>query len=537
MNQEQWQKVKALFDAGLELSPEACAEYWRLQCGNDRAVLAELERLLDGHRRAEQIEFMEPPAPSRTTEVSQSRPGETIGKRIGEYTLVRLLGRGGMGEVYLAQKPLLARPVVVKLVKADASLAIRKQFLNEIRVHEQLEHENIVRLRDAGLHEGVPYLVLDYFEGQSLREFLSLPESDNQQRALPFDQVADITNQIAAGLGYAHRQHRITHRDIKPENILVDSQNGFKVKVIDFGIAILPELFGTQLRSGSSRRPTIGAAGTPVYMSPEQIQNGLAGQKLREIDQRSDIYSLGLVIYEMLTGQMAFPQATHRFHGQFEWPSARRKGLPAGVDEVLKTALHEDPDGRYQSAEDLARALELALTRRKRPVPWLKIATIGAGVLGVVLCCWLIIKTLPWRDRIQQAPSSALPSATVSPTPTRVEDRLNISLYRQQPNGRAGLVSSETAFANSSPRDQSGGLRLGIDAARSGFIYILEQNDSGEVRILYPDWRNPSGFRPIPTGEKVYLPKEDGWFRFTGASGTDVVYILFTTERGDPLFA
>lgn len=544
MSKDRWQKIESLFIAGVEMPPRARADYWKQECGADREMLAELEQLLNGHQRADEIEFMDKAIWSLKTLDESARKDEMIGKKIGDYEIIRLLGKGGMGDVYLAKNPLLDGTYVIKVVKDEANLDFRRRFLDEIRVHQKLVHENIVNLRHAGLHEGMPYLVMDYFESQSLRNFLLIPGSAQEQRALPAEQVLDIAKQLAAGLGYAHQVHKMTHRDIKPENILVQDKNGLKVKVIDFGLAILPEMAMTLL-DGQTHRSSILAAGTPVYMSPEQYQNGLVRRKEKEVDARSDIYSLGLVIYEMLTGQMAYPSERHRAYPNLKWPSAMRRYIPAKVDAVLKIALQEDPDARYQSAQDLARALETALSGSEKP-PFVSRRALAGAAGGVVLllALWIGGNNIPGYISTGGLTPTVTPTSTPTATPTIpptpvppvVEDRLNISLYLQNLSGKPELVSSEMTFRNTKPTEKSGGLRVAIEAAKRGYIYILEQADAGKVNILYPDRQNPAGFRPVAPGEKVIVPKADGWLRFRGEPGTDVVYILFVNDKGDPLF-
>lgn len=546
MSQDNWSKVESLFAAGLEMPIERRIEFWRRECGADQGMLAELEKLQRGHERAEKIEFMEKAiwSPRVTNELDGNE--NMNGKKIGGYEVLRLLGQGGMGDVYLAKKPPLTREVVIKLVKHPGNSAIHKQFLAEMRVHEKLKHDNIVMLLDAGLHDQSPYLVLDYFPSQSLRDFLRAPGPDRGQRPLPLDQVLEITKQIAAGLGYAHREHRITHRDIKPENILIDDKAlPIKVKVIDFGIAILPEMAMTLLDGQTTRRPTVGASGTPVYMSPEQIQNGIARRKVREIDWRSDIYSLGLLIYEMLTGRLAFPSEAHRYYQDMVWPSQLRPELSQQVDEVLKKTLKENPDARYQSTDELCQALAAALTaptlppKKDMPLParyWKATAGfLSAAGLGAAL--WIGNIYRPDLVHTLTPTPSVIPTAgpTLSPMPVEAANQFKISLLEQDANGQPVPVGIETVFRNTPPTARSGGLRIEVDVERRGYLYIVEEADSGRIDVLYPDPQRNGENRPVSAGETVFLPKRDAWFRFKGKSGTDSIYVVFGEAKDDPM--
>ena len=352
-------RVEALFLAGLEMSSAEREDFWTRECGEDRALLRELWELLRAHETSEDDDPLEQTVWAMA-EVNALLSGENlVGKSINGYQILQSLGQGAMGEVYLAQKPPLTRQVVIKMVADPGNAAFRKQFLEEMRVHEKLRHENIVMLLDAGTYGQYPYIVLEYFPGQTLREHLRGP--DGRPWALPLDQILPITRQLADGLAYAHREFQITHRDIKPENILILPGPPLRAKIIDFGIAILPEL---DLRRGdrfTSRRFTYGASGTPLYMSPEQIRNLVALERVATIDPRTDIFALGLVLYEMLTGQPAFGGDLVRNYRQIVWPTRRRADLSPAVDDLLRKALAEDPAARYQTVEQLSQDLEEAL--------------------------------------------------------------------------------------------------------------------------------------------------------------------------------
>ncbi|MFZ4628704.1 MAG: serine/threonine-protein kinase [Blastocatellia bacterium] len=359
MNQNRLDRVEALFLAGLEMSSAEREDFWARECGEEQTLLDELRHLLRAHQTPEHEDPLEGSVWA-LQEVNSFFGGEDlVGKTINDYQILQSLGQGAMGEVYLAQKPPLTRQVVIKMVADPGNAGFRKQFLEEMRVHEKLRHENIVMLLDAGTYGQYPYIVLEYFPGQTLHKYLRGP--DGQPRTLPLDQILTITRQLADGLAYAHREFQITHRDIKPENILILPGPPLRAKIIDFGIAILPEL---DLRWGdrfTSRRFTYGASGTPLYMSPEQIRNLVALERVATIDPRTDIFALGLVLYEMLTGQPPFGPDLVRDERQIVWPTRRREDLSPAVDDLLRKALAEDPVARYQTVEQLFHDLEEAL--------------------------------------------------------------------------------------------------------------------------------------------------------------------------------
>jgi serine/threonine-protein kinase len=364
MDQNPLDRVESLFLAGLELPSGEREAFWARECRDDLRLLHELHDLLRAHQTAENDDPLEKTVWAMEDVNALFAGDNLVGKSINGYQILQSLGQGAMGEIYLAHKPPLTRQVVLKMVADVGNASFRKQFLEEMRVHEKLRHDNIVLLLDAGAYGQHPYIVLEYFPGQTLRQYLQEPESGPRAlpRALPLDQILAITRQIADALAYAHRDHGITHRDIKPENILILTEPTLKAKIIDFGIAILPEL---DIRRGdllTSRRFTYGASGTPLYMSPEQIRNLIAMERVSTIDSRTDIFALGLVLYEMLTGQPPFTADLVRNYRRIVWPSRLRPGLSPAVDDLLRQALAEDPAARYQTVDQLFHDLEAALT-------------------------------------------------------------------------------------------------------------------------------------------------------------------------------
>ncbi|MFI8358182.1 serine/threonine-protein kinase [Streptomyces cyaneofuscatus] len=270
------------------------------------------------------------------------------------YRLLDLIGRGGMGEVWRARDESLGRLVAVKCLKPmvpqhdQASTRIlRERFRREARVAASLQHRGVTVVHDFGEHEGVLYLVMELLEGHNLSQLLE----ENQQRPLPVDHVVDIAEQVADALGYTHRQG-IVHRDLKPANIMRLTDG--TVKICDFGIARLGHDINV-----TSRLTTTGIAmGTPHYMSPEQIGG-------KEVDHRSDLYSLGCVLYEIATGVPPFDLddawavlVGHR-DTQPEPLRTHRAELPGFFDRVVLDLLAKAPDERPADAGDLRRRITL----------------------------------------------------------------------------------------------------------------------------------------------------------------------------------
>ncbi|HEU5154407.1 MAG TPA: protein kinase, partial [Gemmatimonadales bacterium] len=270
----------------------------------------------------------------------------------GRYTIARELGRGGMATVFLAQDLRHGREVAVKVLRPEVSASIgAERFLREIKMAARLNHPHILPMYDSGEAEGLLFYVMPNMEGRSLRERL------DRERQLPLEEALRITREVAAALDYAHR-HQVVHRDIKPENILLHEGAAL---VADFGI-------GKAMSEGGSTTQTGMAIGTPAYMSPEQA-SGESG-----IDGRSDLYSLGCVLYEMLTGEPPFtgptPQAIIAKRFVSAIPRVRTtRDVPQEVDEAVNRALSRTPVDRFPTAAEFAEALRVLVRDSRRTTP------------------------------------------------------------------------------------------------------------------------------------------------------------------------
>jgi serine/threonine-protein kinase len=259
----------------------------------------------------------------------------------GRYRVIRKLGAGGMANVYLAEDQELGRRVAIKIL--NDRHANDEQFVERFRREAKnaaaLSHPNVVSIYDRGDAEGTYYIAMEYLDGRSLKELIV------SRGPAPVNVSIEYARQILSALRFAHR-HGIVHRDIKPHNVLVDAEG--RVKVTDFGIA----------RAGASQMTEAGSiVGTAQYLSPEQARGA-------PVDQRSDLYSLGIVLYELLTGTVPFSGDTpveiamKHLSQTPEPPSAKRPGLPRELDYVVMRALAKDPDDRYQNADEMDADLE-----------------------------------------------------------------------------------------------------------------------------------------------------------------------------------
>src|SRR5436190_9475958 len=290
MQPERWQQIDQLFHLALEQDRGRRSIFLSQACGDDLALRSEVEELISFHERAE--EFIEFPAADLAAELlSHSPTGLKLDESIGPYKIRSVLGIGGMGEVYLAQDTRLERQVALKVLPPQFTIDPERvrRFEQEARTASALNHPNIVTIHEIGWVDGAQFIVTEFVEGQTLRQRMA-------NGRLHLNEVLEISSQVASALGAAHAAG-IVHRDIKPENIMLRA-DGY-VKVLDFGLAKLTERKTTSTETAVTlakiQTKSGLVLGTVTYMSPEQAR-GLA------VDARSDIFSLGVVIYQMLAG-------------------------------------------------------------------------------------------------------------------------------------------------------------------------------------------------------------------------------------------
>ncbi len=272
-----------------------------------------------------------------------------IGKEIGKYRITERIGRGGMADVYRGIHTHLDRPVAVKVLHGHLMEGgdFIERFKREAKAVANLRHPNIVQVHDFDIQGDLIFMVMEYIDGTNLQQ--KLVELDKTGERLPITQIASIVSDIAAALDYAHSQGML-HRDVKPSNIMLDAEG--KAYLTDFGIAKIV---------GDNKLTATGTLiGTPAYMSPEQGRG-------EELTEESDIYSLGVVAFEMLTGHVPYDAKTPIgiVHKQISEPVPRITelvdGVPVSAQEVIDRALAKTPEGRFSSADELTGALRLAL--------------------------------------------------------------------------------------------------------------------------------------------------------------------------------
>jgi tetratricopeptide (TPR) repeat protein len=356
MTPERWKKLDALFHEALELHGEARAAHLEKVCGDDAQLRAEAERLIAAHER--EGSFIDSPIFAEGAGPTDDDRSESwVGRSIGPYKVVSLLGRGGMGEVFLAQDTRLDRRVALKSLPAGYSQhpdRVRR-FEREAKAASALNHPNILTIHEIGEAEGAHYIVSEFVEGETLRE---------QMRRGPLSLTAalDIARQVASALAAA-QPAGIIHRDIKPENVMARPDG--LVKVLDFGLARFTERPAARSGSDSEEQPTVRQqstdpgviTGTVSYMSPEQARG-------MNVDHRTDIFSLGVMVYEMVAGRLPFegPTASDVIAAilRSEPTPVRllKPGLPAELEVMIGRMLAKDRETRYGSATELRAELQ-----------------------------------------------------------------------------------------------------------------------------------------------------------------------------------
>ena len=399
MKPDRWRKVDQLFEAALEHEPQERAAFLDQACGSDRELRREVEKMLNFDRRAE--DFIQTdvfdiaarlitkpgdgpkksPISFTTDSIDDARfiPGDVLSER---YRIVGLLGRGGMGEVYRADDLKLKQAVALKFLPASltADGAALARFYKEVSVARQISHRHVCRVYDVGEYKGEHFISMEFVRGEELSSLLK------RIGRLPQDKAIEVSRQLCAGLAAVH-ERGVLHRDLKPANIMLDEHG--EVRITDFGIAAL----ATEL----DRREV---SGTPAYMSPEQLEG-------HELSAKSDIYSLGLVLYEIFTGKRAFEAATlqelirlRRSDSTPTSPASIVPELDPLVERVIFRCLERESARRPASALQVAAALPggdplaAALAAGETPSPEMVAAAPKQGGLKPAIAVSLLASVL-----------------------------------------------------------------------------------------------------------------------------------------------
>lgn len=363
MKPERWQQLDQLFHSALERAPAERGAFLDEACAGDHSLRKQVDRLLSAHEEAGS--FIESPALEVEARSLAGDQGESaVGQTISHYKILSSLGVGGMGEVYLAEDSSLGRKIALKLLPADFTRdrdRVRR-FQQEARAASALNHPNIITIYEIGQVDERHFIATEFIDGETVRlhiqGFLSQAAGGASQKSQKPSQLRDILNiaiQTADALAAAH-EAGIVHRDIKPENIMVRWRDGY-IKVLDFGLAKLTEGLAETVNTKSPTSPGVKTSaglvmGTASYMSPEQARG-------ERVDARTDIWSLGVVLYELVAGCAPFERATPSevialILEREPAPLARyAQEIPPELERIVTKALTKNREERYQTAKDL----------------------------------------------------------------------------------------------------------------------------------------------------------------------------------------
>ena len=545
MTPERFHLVGEIYDRVLDLAPERREAYLTEACAGDEALRREVDSLLAAHEVAGG--FIDRPAVEIAADLFANPTSESFeGKTIGTYQLLSLLGKGGMGEVYLAHDLKLRRKVAIKILpKQFLQDAMRvKMFEREAHAASALNHPNIITIFDIGQSDGAHFIAAEYIEGETLRQRI-------KSSALPLRETLDIAVQTASALAAAH-EAGIVHRDIKPENVML-RRDGY-VKVLDFGLAKLTEsriedrgsrIAGSQFNPQTSiLNPQITIPGmilgTVSYMSPEQARGEV-------VDGRSDIFSLGVLMYEMVAGKAPFTGAVavEVLAATLEREPAPLAdsvhGIPAELERIVAKALRKDRGRRYQTMRDLLVDLESLRQQLELEVAGRahfrrsgkKIALLWSTAVLVLLLAVAGTALVSRAFRSSVAPERA----------TLAERALTYHLIAQRDPQR---------FPDSQPFRSTGEhifeawyqARLMISSSQAGYLYVLNEgppDQAGNLAnyvMLFPDADTSNWSAAISAHRAVQIPQpserpDDDWVLFDKERGTEKFWLVWS-ERSVP---
>ena len=499
MSQVEWQQVKDLFYTALTRPDAERASFLDSACGTNKALRSEIEVLLDSY----ESDFLEGPLLADAKPRSPGPPLFEEGHTFSHYEIVRLLGRGGMGEVYLADDTALGRQTAIKIIHNESGFGDQAaaRLLREARAAAKLDHPNICSVYEVGETDGSPFIAMQYVEGEILDSLIA-------DGSIGFDDAVSFARQIAAALAKAH-SFGIVHRDIKPSNVIVDARK--HLTVLDFGLAkeTLPDARLSQLSEAGL------IAGTVTYMSPEHLRG-------QEVDEKTDIWSLGVLFYQMLTGRLPFRGESKAdliaaiLNNDPEAPVNVPAAHLKSVNSVFERALNKGPALRYPTIEafdaDLAKlaanqGIENLPVHRwtwlRQPKPALRYALLAILVLALGAGGIAI-----WQNSVTRA---------AVPFSDRPSDSFHVSSLFDIKRQVGGAIS-DLSF---SPNGKA--LAFALSDTETSSIYVLPVEGGTPLRLT----SGPSSDRsPVwsPDGSQIgYLSVHEGTtaIRAVPAAGGD----------------
>lgn len=547
MTPERWQQISRIFKSAILLDNEARAAYVSSQCGTDDSLRAEVERLLESHGQASENDFMGDVAAEAAAgllasdEVGPPPPALTKGQRFGSYIILNSLGAGGMGEVYLATDSRLDRTVALKVLSSDISRDKRRmqRFRQEAKVASSLNQPNILTVFEFGEVDGLTFLATEFIDGETLRHHL-------HGKRLKLPEILEISIQVLAALDAAH-EARIVHRDIKPENVMIRRRDRV-VKVLDFGLAKVTEKkFSTLKGEDDSEAATEFKTapgtimGTVNYMSPEQAQ-------AKPVDERTDIWSSGVMIYEMINGAMPFSGATtsHTIVQILEKEPAPLGNVPAELQRIVTKAISKDPDERYQTAKDmlidlrsLKKRLDVQAEIDRTSSPEINVAAddhlksqkkkvLLLALIAMAVVTAAILGINMWRSRIR----TNMTAASQPPAPIAeltLTYWISVQKFRDgQPYQNSFIQPGEMIF------EQDYQIRVHIRTPQNGHLYVFNEgplrgSTQPEFVVVFPSSTANKGSSQLAAEQVVQIP-EQTWLKFDAEQGTEKLWLVFADQ-------
>ena len=557
-------QLEELFHEALELKPGERAEFISGVAKSDPELAAAVESLLAAHEGADGL--IDTPAYEAAAEIIAEVPAALVaGQVVGHYRIIAPLGRGGMGEVYLASDTKLDRRVALKLLPAEFTNHKERlrRFIQEAKTASSLNHPNIITIHEIGEVDGAPFIATEFIDGQTLKR--------RKRTKMELPEILDVSIQVASALQAAHAAG-IIHRDIKPENIML-RPDGY-VKVLDFGLAKLSEKSGLS-KAGHSEIDTMvkghtqpgTVLGTVDYMSPEQAR----GQTL---DRRTDVFSLGIVLYQMAAGRTPFAAATSLdtlvsiLEKEPPPLDDYAPEVPAEFQRIVSKALRKDREERYQTMKDLLidlrsfkeeQAFEQKLSRSRPPramagpavtppatealmidqtrsaaaataaQPQEQAVHRSRRVMPIALACvvlaGLAIGVMLWR-RSRSGPATTVPATAVQRT---VSYWITVQKYRNgKPYQEPFRLSDDINF------EKDYRIRLNIASSQSGRLYLLNEGPAGAdqtptFNVMFPSETANNGSARVNENQQIQIPAQS-WFQFDEQQGTEKIWVVWSEK-------
>jgi serine/threonine protein kinase len=575
---ERWQQISRIFNRAISLDDADRSAYVKEKCGTDSDLQAEVERLIESHEQAENDDFIGGLAVEDVAEHFTEDEEPLVlrnGQQFGDYLILDHLGTGGMGEVYLAKDSRLDRTVALKILSSDVVADKRRmqRFRQEAKVASSLNQPNILTIYEFGEANTLTFIAAEFVDGQTLRDYM-------KGKRLKLGEVLDISVQMLAALDAAH-EARIVHRDMKPENVMIRRRDHV-VKVLDFGLAKVTEQKGGSPDALSSDEVITKTApglvmGTVNYMSPEQAQ-------AKPVDARSDIWSSGIIIYEMVAGTKPFGGSTsaHTIVQILEKEPAPlvHAGAPEELQRIVFKSIAKDPDERYQTAKDMlidlrnlkrrldldaeiersaasaqptssferpektavtienaqaARTAEPAIAQTSKARRALAIALVAivasvAGVFGVN--AWRSARNRPSVGPVLPAVPAPQRTLTYWITVQKFKD----GKAYQNPFDISGEINFEADYQ----------IRLSIRSPQAGYLYVLNEGPAQagvgpEYVVVFPSPTANDGSEFVAAQQRVQIPGET-WLKFDREQGVEKLWLVFSDQpvgelRGIKVFA